>query len=77
MNEEKLEKAANQHLEQVGAEWSSYHSFYKGAEWLQNQPLVYKLTDEEMLSLQITMRMYVMTTIMTVKECLTGLLKRL
>lgn len=47
MNEEKLEKAANQYLEQVGVEYSSYRSFYEGAEWLQNQPIVDRLTDEE------------------------------
>lgn len=47
MNEEKLEKAANQYLEQVGEEWSSYYSFCEGAEWMQNQPLVDRLTYKE------------------------------
>lgn len=47
MNEEKLEIAANQFLESVGNECSSYFSFYEGAEWLQNQPLVDRLTDKE------------------------------
>lgn len=47
MNEEKLEKTAIQYLEQVGAEYSSYRSFYAGAEWAQEQPLVDRLTDED------------------------------
>lgn len=47
MNESKLEEAAIQYLEQVGAEYSSYRSFYAGAEWVQEQPLVDRLTNEE------------------------------
>ena len=47
MDKEKLEKAADLHLELVGSESSSYHSFCDGAEWLIAQPIRKKLTNKE------------------------------